>query len=126
MVDDRFDDRNRDDADNGNDEVIGRAFRRSIVAIVVAVAGGGGALFVALRAPAPVVRPARPIELPSARTVVPLEIPPMPFTDVTKEAGIAFTHHCGAAGERNCSPKRWGAVARSSISTTMAIRTCCW
>jgi hypothetical protein len=100
MVDDRVDDPNRYDSDNGNDEIIGRAFRRSIAAIVVAVAGGGGALFVALRAPAPVVRPARPIELPSARTVVPLEIPPMPFTDVTKEAGITFTHHCGAAGEK--------------------------
>jgi enediyne biosynthesis protein E4 len=94
------DDLNRYDTDGGNDEVIGRAFQRSIVAIAVAVAGGGGALFVAMRAPAPVVRPAAPVELPYARTVVPLEIPAMPFADITQEAGITFAHQSGAAGEK--------------------------
>ncbi len=82
-----------------NDAIIGVAFRWSIgvICLVVLV---GGAMYWASRGgatPGPTTQVVvKPPEVVTSNTQAPM----MPFRDVTTEAGIAFVHENGAAGEK--------------------------
>jgi enediyne biosynthesis protein E4 len=85
---------------HADDAVIGRAVRGSILALVAILILGAVIILVLKRkppAPAPqLTRMAAPV-LPSRPQQ---EIPATRFTDITKEAGIAFVHNNGAYGEK--------------------------
>ncbi|NND60137.1 MAG: CRTAC1 family protein [Gammaproteobacteria bacterium] len=82
-----------------DDEVIGRAFRRSVAALAVLIAVGAIA-WVLLTRQEQVVE-VEEAEAQAALSVAMVNEPPaVPFTDVTSEAGIDFVHSNGAYGER--------------------------
>lgn len=83
-----------------NDDVVGTALKTSVVAVAVLAAGAGILFF--LQQPDAVVPPEREEQsvLPAPRALPPLQIPQMPFTDITESAGIDFVHENGAAGEK--------------------------
>lgn len=83
-----------------NDDVVGRALRISAVTALLLLLLVGVAGYVLLQRPPEV--PAIPEEtvLPERRELPPLEIPAMPFTDVTAAAGLDFVHENGADGEK--------------------------
>lgn len=83
-----------------DDALIGRAFRASLLVIVVCAAAGG--LFGWwLNRPAPVVvTPPAKVSTPATRSAPTVEPPSLPFRDVTAEAGIMFVHENGATGQK--------------------------
>ncbi len=93
------------DAESGDDAVIGRALRRSVLVLA-------GLLLLALTVTAALFvpnwlanyfAPQRQVEvaLPQVRQVDKrMEIPRAVFTDITDEAGIGFVHENGARGEK--------------------------
>lgn len=83
-----------------NDESIGRAFWYSLTVMLV-IACVGGVLYAVgqMREPEQVVQET-PLALPQERKVEEIVLPEIPFTDVTKAAGIEFIHNNGAAGEK--------------------------
>ncbi|MEM9554769.1 MAG: CRTAC1 family protein [Acidobacteriota bacterium] len=90
------------DLDTGDDEVIGRALRRSLQVIatfVAVVALGYGAWMLWPRADEAetVLATQGPERVEPEVTVEP---PTVPFTDITRAAGIDYVHQSGAAGEK--------------------------
>ncbi|MFO0062900.1 MAG: CRTAC1 family protein [Planctomyces sp.] len=83
-----------------NDEIVGRAIRMSLAVFVLLAAGAGVAWWLTRPPAAPVAGPATKTALPAARTGPRIEIPTIPFTDITATAGIDFVHENGAAGEK--------------------------
>lgn len=83
-----------------DDAIIGQALRWSLVAFAaIAIVGAGLVLALRPRQAPPVLQQtelseARRRELPK------VTIPQVPFVDVTQQAGIAFVHENGAAGEK--------------------------
>lgn len=90
----------RPGAEEEDDAVIGRAFWRSLAVISVALAIGGVAIFQSMRTPQVVVKPADPVALPKVRDSAKVDIPAVPFVDITTSAGVDFVHHCGATGQK--------------------------
>ena len=84
----------------GDDRVIGRVFRRSLVVIVALVAGGLGIAWWLRERPAVEQVLAKTVTAPAERDDASAVRPSLPFTDVTAAAGIDFVHVNGAAGER--------------------------
>ncbi|MHC4810343.1 MAG: CRTAC1 family protein [Planctomycetota bacterium] len=85
-----------------DDAVIAVAFRRSLVVIAGLAAVVVGAVLL-LRGGGPVeeqVIDRDPIAAPEKLTADTLELPSIPFRDITAEAGIDFTHENGARGEK--------------------------
>jgi hypothetical protein len=83
-----------------SDEVIGKALAVSLaVLLVVGIAAGGIAVW-ALWKPPPVVHAPTQVTLPTKRTKPSVEVPEMPFADITQEAGIDFVHENGAYGDK--------------------------
>lgn len=83
-----------------DDAVIARAFRRSLIVIgTVLAAGAGFALWWNRETPETVVEQPdlTPAEVRSAPQV---DVPSIPFRDITAQAGIRFKHENGAAGEK--------------------------
>ncbi|MEP3480296.1 MAG: hypothetical protein ABJZ55_13680 [Fuerstiella sp.] len=106
------------------DDVVGKALWLS-VAVILLIAVVGIAIWY--------LRPAQPKEvgvvqeetiLPQVRELPELEIPAVPFKDVSIEAGLVFQHTNGANGEK-LLPETMGAVGRSLISTTTVTKTLC-
>ncbi|RLS54266.1 MAG: CRTAC1 family protein [Planctomycetota bacterium] len=96
-----------------DDAIIGIAFRKSLLAfggIVAVVAGVLGVRFL-MREPPPPVVPVGPAPVIKVREVAPLTLPQIPFRDVTAEAGLAFVHENGAAGEKLLPETMGGGVA---------------
>lgn len=99
-----LEDEERDDA------VIGEAFRRSLwvmgalALVVIAV------VLWLKRSEAPGEETEIEAAAPEALAEVTIEVPPLPFTDVTAEAGIDFVHESGAEGEK-LLPETMGAGA---------------
>lgn len=93
-----------------DDSIVGRAFVRSALVLVVAGAIGG---IVSWRMNQKVPPPIQKSELvvPTTRERPPLEIPEMPFADITESAGIRFVHENGAAGEKLLPETMGGGVA---------------
>ena len=83
-----------------NDEVVGRAIRWSLAVFVLLATAAAGVWWLSRPAPAPVAGPAAKTALPEARSGPRLEIPNIPFTDITTAAGIDFIHQNGAEGEK--------------------------
>lgn len=93
-------DPNLEEETEQNDESVGRAFCYSLaVMLVLVIVGGTFFLLSQLRQPENIVKET-PLALPTEREVEELTLPKIPFTDITKAAGIDFVHHNGAAGEK--------------------------
>jgi hypothetical protein len=90
---------NRRDRREATDEIVGLAFRRSL--LIVAIAGAlffaGTLVYKALQKQEALVEapPASPVS-----TVVDVSFPAVTFTDITHAAGITFSHANGATGEK--------------------------
>jgi hypothetical protein len=101
-----------DELVHADDAVIGRAFRRSVIGLAIIGLLGAGA-FLALRQK-PQKGPTRltPLSAPTApvRTGA-AEIPSVKFTDITAAAGIHFSRHNGAEGDRLLPETMGGGVA---------------
>ncbi|WP_182868484.1 CRTAC1 family protein [Stieleria mannarensis] len=84
----------RDDAE------IGRALRRSLLALIALVVVGGSLAFYLSRPEA--APPVRESELAkvSVREMPDVEVPKVSFTDITADAGIEFVHNNGAVGDK--------------------------
>src|SRR5262245_63508291 len=83
-----------------DDAVIGRAFRWSIIALVLILAAGGAAFWFFKRKPAALAPKVTPISAPTIAQRAAAEIPFVKLTDVTAEAGITFVHNNGAYGDK--------------------------
>src|SRR2546422_2512024 len=83
-----------------DDAIIGRAFAWSVI-VLAAVALAVGATVWALNRPE-VVAPVKPAVLvpPKPQEAPALEVPAIPFVDITQEAGIDFARENGAAGDK--------------------------
>ena len=83
-----------------DDQVVGKALKLSIVAVAILAAVGG--LLFALRQKEEVVAPVEMKQSPlsGVRELPPLELPSLPFKDITTSAGIDFVHVNGAEGEK--------------------------
>ncbi len=84
-----------------DDAVIGIALRYSAIAVALLVAIGGSVFAMKyFRQPAKVIAQPMPVGLPTVRSEASQKLPTIPMIDITKEAGIAFVHVNGAAGEK--------------------------
>jgi len=89
------------DATHSDDAVIGRAFRRSIVGLIACGTVIGGIVYWSQRTPIDRRQTEHsPPLLPDRRQTGGVEIPEMPFTDITQESGIEFVHENGASGDK--------------------------
>jgi len=90
---------NRRNRREATDEIVSLAFKRSL--LIVAIAGAlffaGTLVYKALQKKAALVEapPASPVS-----TVVEVSFPAVNFTDITRAAGITFSHANGATGEK--------------------------
>ncbi|HUQ71322.1 MAG TPA: CRTAC1 family protein [Planctomycetaceae bacterium] len=81
-----------------DDAVIGRAFRGSLAVIVcLAVVAGAAAWWLQRPVTKPVAN-AQPVDLPATRDAPAVQLPKIPFTEITRAAGIDFVHEAGATG----------------------------
>src|SRR6267142_5312914 len=94
-----------------DDKIIGRATGWSLIALVAIASVAGVVIFILKQKP--VAPPPRitQINAPSIPDKPKAEIPLIKFTDVTKEAGITFTHVNGAYGEKLLPETMGGGVA---------------
>src|SRR5213075_3306866 len=83
-----------------DDAVIGRAFRWSILALLLIVALAVGLIWYAKRKPAAGPTKVTSITAPVAAQRTAAQMPTVAFTDITKEAGINFLHNNGAYGDK--------------------------
>lgn len=89
-----------DDAQDGDDAIIGSALRWSAIGLVVVAVLGGAVAFVLNRPePAPASVEAE-VVTPQVRTLPKLDPPTVRFRDVTEAAGIDFVHENGAYGDK--------------------------
>jgi len=89
------------ETEDRDDAIIGVAFRRSVAVLAaVAVLGIGIVVYRWVTAKAAPVAPPPPVVPPQVRARPAVEIPALPFTDITAAAGITFRHENGAAGEK--------------------------
>lgn len=83
-----------------DDTVVGRAVRFSLAALFLLIVGIGIAMMLT-RQPDEVVQESETQSaMPKVRELPPLDVPSLPFTDITAAAGIDFVHQNGAAGEK--------------------------
>ena len=96
---------------HADDAVVGRAFRRSMLALIV-IAAVGSAAFFALRKK-PEAKPTRmtSITAPTSPTRTAPEVPVAKFTDVTASSGVNFVHYSGAYGDKLLPETMGGGVA---------------
>ena len=83
-----------------DDAVIGRAFRLSLIALVLIVAGGFVAFRYLKRKPAAPPPKVTRIEAPVAQSFADIHVPEAKFKEVTAAVGITFVHNNGAAGDK--------------------------
>ena len=90
---------NRNNRREATDEIVGLAFKRSLLIVITAAVlfVAGFLIYKALQTEDTFVEapPAPPVSTP-----VEVMFPEVNFTDITREAGIAFTHSNGATGEK--------------------------
>ncbi|MGD0538699.1 MAG: CRTAC1 family protein [Verrucomicrobiota bacterium] len=93
-----------------DDAVIGRAFRWSLVVLLVLLTGGG-AIYWLKRNPAPPVSKLTALATPQAPPSLIAEIPVTRFSDIAGPAGITFSHVNGAYGDKLLPETMGGGVA---------------
>ena len=106
-----------------DDRLIGNAFRWSLVALIIIAVLFGGAVFILKRKPAAAAPQMTKLNAPVSPVLPQAEVPEAKFTDITKEAGITFTHVNGAYGEK-LLPETMGGGVAFLTTTTMARRIC--
>ncbi len=94
-----------------DDAVIGRAFRGSLLALVIIVAGVTGAVIYFKRKPPAAPPQQTPLSAPTASAKTGAEIPAVKFTDITAESGIKFVHANGAYGDKLLPETMGGGMA---------------
>src|ERR1051325_1774721 len=80
-----------------DDAVIGKAFRWSVAALFVLLAGGLGLFLFLKKKPAPPPPKVTQIEAPVTQSFAGVTVPQVKFTDITTAAGINFVHNNGAS-----------------------------
>ncbi|MEQ9409592.1 MAG: CRTAC1 family protein [Fuerstiella sp.] len=83
-----------------NDDVVGTALKLSLACVAVVGAIGGIWLILSQNAEPEVIEEAAETVLPQTRELPPLQLPALPFVDVTESAGLDFVHENGADGEK--------------------------
>lgn len=83
-----------------DDAVIGVALKWSLVMLVAVGTVAAGAVWWATRPPPAEELVETALVVPTIRERPQVEIPALPFTDITEAAGIRFVHENGAAGEK--------------------------
>lgn len=78
---------------------IGQAVRLSLVVFLFA-AGLAAIAWWVMQEEEPAAAESQPVALPSEREAASFAVPPLQFTDITQQAGIAFVHQNGATGEK--------------------------
>ena len=94
-----------------DDAVVGRAFQRSLIALVVILVLGVGAFFALRKKPEPKPTQMTSITAPTAPTRTAQEVPDAKFTDITTAAGINFVHFSGAYGDKLLPETMGGGLA---------------
>lgn len=96
--------------DQSNDAVIGRAFRWSLLALLIGIGTVGGILFLVKR-PAAQLSNVTKLTSPEAPEIPTVDIPTARLTDITAPAGITFVHNNGAYGDKLLPETMGGGVA---------------
>ena len=96
--------------DQSNDAVIGRAFRWSLLALLIGIGTVGGILFLVKR-PAAQLSNVTKLTSPEAPEIPTVDIPTARLTDITASAGITFVHNNGAYGDKLLPETMGGGVA---------------
>ena len=86
--------------DEQNDAVIGLAVVWSLAAMAAIAVIGGGVWWWLTGPVEPLAEVTTPLTLPVVRTVPLVDLPEIPFTDITEQAGIDYRHENGATGEK--------------------------
>ncbi len=88
------------DTSEGDDAIIGRALRWSLLVILVVLGVGTAIVYRLTRPVPPPVLKNTPLSPPSRRQPSKIQLPQLPWTDVTQSAGILFKHENGASGDK--------------------------
>lgn len=83
-----------------DDAIVGQAFVWSGSLLLLLVAAGVGIALWARSQKLPVVEQKTILDKPQVRVAPVVEVPAMPFTDITESAGIRFIHENGATNEK--------------------------
>jgi hypothetical protein len=83
-----------------DDAVIGRAFRWSIIVLILLIVAGGVTFYVIKRKPAKAAPRLTQLPAPAQQQATKSAVPTIQFTDITAAAGIRFTHNNGAYGDK--------------------------
>ena len=94
-----------------DDAIIGKAVRWSLAILVMVGLLFGAAVISLKRKPPPPPARITQFAAPVSPTRPRAGVPPAKFTDITREAGITFTHHNGAYGEKLLPETMGGGVA---------------
>ena len=95
-----------------DEEVITQALRRSLIVLILLCVVAAGAVWWLQRRPVTRSTTLAPIQSPIASDTGRGPRPPtVRFTDITREAGIRFTHHNGAQGKKLLPETMGGGVA---------------
>jgi hypothetical protein len=94
-----------------DDAVIGRAFKWSLVVLALLMVAGAGVFFYLKRKPEASPPPLADLTAPRVPPSAVREIPAVRFTDITREAGITFSHNSGAYGDKLLPESMGGSVA---------------
>ncbi len=101
----------QDELAPADDSIIGRAVRRSLVALLVASALVAATYFLLNQKPGRARLQLTPMSAPALPDTSQAEIPTAKFTDVTRASGITFVHNNGAYGEKLLPETMGGGVA---------------
>src|SRR2546430_2435782 len=102
-------DRKDDELASNDDAIVGRAFRRSLVVLLLVGAVVAGISFLLERKQSAPQTQVSELDTPPSRQLP--GIPVAKFTDITKEAGINFAHNNGAYGDKLLPETMGGGVA---------------
>lgn len=96
-----------------DDVVIGQAFRRSLLFLVAMVVIVGFVWLLLSGEPKPNIVPQAALQQAEVRAPVgsKVDLPDLPFTDITSDSGIKFVHTNGANGEKLLPETMGGGVA---------------
>ena len=99
-----------EESDEQNDAVIGKAFWGSIVVVALGAAIIGGVIWWKDRPDEIVITPPPTTQIYTVREET-VDLPSIPFKDMTDASGIDFVHVSGAAGEKLLPESMGGGVA---------------